>query len=220
MYVTNYVSPSYAANAYYNWGPPLTYIAKMTPLKNIESDSHYKNLRLAQLRNVMPPANLRQRHPAWREVLPMAGTARQGHLRSVPNFKMVSGRLNYPDAIPAPASLSPWQDPPHQGKPPISGKPLVIDNRTLTNLQSGPGQAKQIFKPVTSSGFFQNRNHSHRLWTEKGTGIFSEKYTWSAPNRFGAVRRSTTACRTTALGLTSLAASCPVVNLEPTGKTS
>ena len=153
VYVTNYVSPSYAANAYYNWGPPLTYITKVTTLKNIANDLHYKNLRLAQLRNVMPPPNLRQRHPAWREVLPMVGTARQGHLRSVPNFKMVSGRLNYPDAIPAPTSLN-QQNPaarsssPLGGKPPISGKPMVIDNTSLTNRQAGPGQ---LNKPENQS---------------------------------------------------------------------
>ncbi len=105
VYVVNYVSPSYAANAYYNWGPPLTYITRVTKIKNIEADHRYKDLRLARLRNVMPPASLMQHHPAWREVFPMASTARQGHLRSVPNFSLATGKLNYPDAIPAPASL-------------------------------------------------------------------------------------------------------------------
>jgi Family of unknown function (DUF6600) len=156
VYVTNYVSPGYAANAYYNWGPPLTYIAKLTPLKNIETDLYYKNLRLAHLRNVMPPPSLRQRHPAWREIFPMAGPARQGHLRAVPNFNMVSGRLNYPDAIPAPTSLNPHNpaarsSSPLGGKPPISGKPPVIDNRGLANLPSGPGQLNKPAAPTPTS---------------------------------------------------------------------
>ena len=150
VYVTNYVSPSYAANAYYNWGPPLTYITKVTTIQNIENDHRYKDLRLAHLRNVMPPANLGQRHPAWREVLPMAGTARQGHLRSVPNFKMASGKLNYPDAIPAPASLNPNNNVTRPSSPlaakqqlTASGKTLHIDNSSLTSLQSGPSQLNQ-----------------------------------------------------------------------------
>jgi Family of unknown function (DUF6600) len=105
VYVINYVSPSYATNAYYNWGPPLTYVTRVTKIKSIESDRCYKDFRLAHLRNVIPPAVLMQRHPAWREVFPMAGTARPGHLRSVSNFRLTTGKLNYPDAIPAPASL-------------------------------------------------------------------------------------------------------------------
>ncbi len=93
VYVNNYVYPSYAPRACYNWGPPVTYITKVTNIKNIEIDHRYKNLRLAHLRNVMPPANLAHRHPAWREIWPAAaanqaksdpiGTQLQNGLRGI-----------------------------------------------------------------------------------------------------------------------------------------
>ncbi len=181
VYVTNYVSPSYAANAYYNWGPPLTYITKVTTIKNIENDHRYKDLRLTHLRNVMPPANLGQRHPAWREVLPMAGAARQGHLRSVPNFKMVSGRLNYPDAIPAPASLKPNSNVTRPSSPmaakqqvTASGKTLLIDNSSLANLQSGPSQLNQSANQSQVPDFSRTGTTATASGLKKGQEFFQK----------------------------------------------
>ena len=150
VYVVNYVSPSYAANAYYNWGPPLTYITRVTRIKNIEVDRRYQDLRLAHLRNVLPPASLIQRHPAWREVFPMAGPVRHGHLRSVPNFSPATGKLNYPDAIPAPASLPstrqaarPSANLPANQQTTASGKAQPQANGKVENFRTPSGQVTQ-----------------------------------------------------------------------------
>ncbi len=150
VYVVNYVSPGFAPRAYYNWGPPITYITRVTNIKNIEIDRRYKEIRLANLRNVMPPGNLIHRHPAWRDVLPRAGTARQGDLHSVANFKMASGRLNYPDAIPAPSSLKANNNVTRPSSPTAakqqitaSEKTLRIDNSSLANFQPAPNQLPQ-----------------------------------------------------------------------------
>jgi hypothetical protein len=105
VYVNNYVYPRYAPKACYNWGPPVPYLSRVTRVKNIENDHYYKHLRPAQLRNVMPPANLVHRHPAWREIVPNAAGSRQGQIRSLPNLRSASVGLNRPDAIPAPLSL-------------------------------------------------------------------------------------------------------------------
>jgi DNA segregation ATPase FtsK/SpoIIIE-like protein len=105
VYVNNYVSPSYAPNACYNWGPPVTYVTKVTNIKNIEIERRCKDLRLAHLRNVVPPANMMHRHPAWREVWPAAAANREIQVRPISHHKIASSRLNRPDAVPAPSSL-------------------------------------------------------------------------------------------------------------------
>ncbi len=105
VYVNNYVSPSYAPKACYNWGPPATYINKVTNI-NIERDCRYKNLRLAHLRQALPPANLKTRHPAWREIMPASLASHRFTTRQVEPARIRPGEVNRPDAIAAPASLS------------------------------------------------------------------------------------------------------------------
>lgn len=100
--VNNFVTPSYAPRACYNWGPPVTYLTKVTNIKNIDLERRGRERRLHHLRNVMPPERVSRRHPAWREVLPVTEETRQRHIRRV----AAAGRLNRPDAIPAPRSLS------------------------------------------------------------------------------------------------------------------
>lgn len=102
VFVNNYVTPSYAPRACYNWGPPVTYITKVTNIRNIDLERRGRERRLHHLRNVMPPERVVQRHPAWREVLPAAEETRQKHIRSTAH----AGRLNRPDAVPAPRSLT------------------------------------------------------------------------------------------------------------------
>ena len=146
VYVSNYVSPGYAANAYYNWGPPVTYITRVTNINNLDIDRRCRETRLANLRNVMPPDNVTRRHPAWREILP----ARHGQSRPAPNFRLASGKLNYPNAVPAPASLvantkGTRPSSPPAGKLPMteSGKTIVIDNKSLAHSPSRPMQLQQ-----------------------------------------------------------------------------
>ena len=157
VYVVNYVSPSYATNAYYNWGPPLTYITKVTNINNIDVDRRYKDLHLSHLHNVMPPSTLMKCHPAWREVLPMSGTARQGHLRSVPNFKIGKGKLNYPDAIPAPASLQPSQNAARSPANLKANQP-ASDNRKTGVYKGEFGKLTQPAKSIPGSGLCGNHH--------------------------------------------------------------
>ncbi|MDD3581118.1 MAG: hypothetical protein PHW74_08865 [Desulfobacca sp.] len=105
VYVNNYVTPSYAPRACYNWGPPVKYINKVTNI-NIERDHCYRNIRLAHLRNALPPAHLESRHPGWREVRPAWLANHRFTVRPVSHARMRPGGLNRPDALAAPASLS------------------------------------------------------------------------------------------------------------------
>ena len=106
VYVYNYVSPSYAPKACYNWGPPINYLTKVTKINIIEVDQRYKDLRLVHLRNVMPPAYLMSRHPGWQEVWPAAAANREMQVRAVTCHGRVPGNLNRPDAILVPLSLN------------------------------------------------------------------------------------------------------------------
>ena len=193
VYVSNYVSPGYAANAYYNWGPPVTYITRVTNINNLDIDRRCRETRLANLRNVMPPDNVTRRHPAWREILP----ARHGHSRPAPNFRLASGKLNYPNAVPAPASLvannkGTRPSSPPAGKLPMteSGKTIVIDNKSLAHSPSRPMQLQQSTAQSQHPDNSRNGNHCLRVWTEKAAGIISEKSSCSAHNR----PRAATAC--------------------------
>ena len=174
VYVNNYVYPSYAPRACYNWGPPVTYITKVTNIKNIDIDHNFKNHRMARLRNVMPPANLAHRHPAWREILPAEGATRQGHIRSVPDLRTAAKGLNRPDAIPAPVSLKrqPAEATTRNGgpgpgstRPPInpalSTSPQQPPNRVAEpngwRRPAGDNQATQSPEPVRTRGTDSSR---------------------------------------------------------------
>ncbi|MBM4289692.1 MAG: hypothetical protein FJ135_16390 [Deltaproteobacteria bacterium] len=104
VYVTNYVYPSYAPRACYNWGPPVTYITRVTKVKNINVNRPGKHCHPAQLRNALPPPHLKHKHPAWREVWPVAVESQQVHVRPASYHRGERVRLNRPDAIPAPAA--------------------------------------------------------------------------------------------------------------------
>ncbi len=81
--VNNYYSPSYypagyiAPGGYYNWGPSIPYVARVTRIKQGTINNYMRQVNIYQRRNVVPPPAFVDRHPHFRDVLPPAMVARQ-----------------------------------------------------------------------------------------------------------------------------------------------
>jgi hypothetical protein len=81
--VNNYYSPTYypagyiATGGYYNWGPPIPYVARVTHIRQATIYNYMKQVNIYQRRNVVPPPGFVGRHPHFRDVLPPAMVAQQ-----------------------------------------------------------------------------------------------------------------------------------------------
>lgn len=72
IYIYNYVTPAYAPRACFNWGPPVTYITKVKHLPPHVVQRFCQRHRLEHLHHVLPPRQVLDRHPAWRQLVPVA----------------------------------------------------------------------------------------------------------------------------------------------------
>uniref|UniRef100_A0A7V6A2H4 Uncharacterized protein n=1 Tax=Desulfobacca acetoxidans TaxID=60893 RepID=A0A7V6A2H4_9BACT len=76
--VNNYYSPTYypagyiATGGYYNWGPPIPYVARVTRIRQVTINNYIRQTNLYQLRNVAPPPGVLARRAYFRDVLPPA----------------------------------------------------------------------------------------------------------------------------------------------------
>ncbi|MGQ9922222.1 MAG: DUF6600 domain-containing protein, partial [Desulfobacca sp.] len=106
IYIYNYVTPVYAPRAYYNWGPPVTYVTKVLHVDQRDLQRRCQRHRLPHVRNALPPQHVVHRHPLWHRLVP--AVAHDGH-RAGRWWTPVQTRhaaLNRPDALPRPASWS------------------------------------------------------------------------------------------------------------------
>ncbi len=107
VYIYNYVTPAYAPRACYNWGPSVTYITKVTNINQQDVHRRVQRHRLHHLHNALPPHHVMARHPAWRQLVPVAATEGQRSGRWWTPVQTRNMALNRPDALPRPASLPP-----------------------------------------------------------------------------------------------------------------
>ncbi|MGQ9689504.1 MAG: DUF6600 domain-containing protein [Desulfobaccales bacterium] len=77
--VHNYYSPSYYPAGYmvdgvgyYNWGPPVPYLARVTRIKQVTINNYIRQVNIYQRANVVPPAAVFTRRAHFREMVPPA----------------------------------------------------------------------------------------------------------------------------------------------------
>ncbi|MFW6122688.1 MAG: DUF6600 domain-containing protein [Thermodesulfobacteriota bacterium] len=76
--VHNYYAPDYyprgiwAGRGYYNWGPPIPYVSRVTRIKQVNINNYVRQVNIYQRRNVAPPPGLVARRSYFRQVLPPA----------------------------------------------------------------------------------------------------------------------------------------------------
>jgi hypothetical protein len=76
--INNYYTPSYypvdyiGSRGYYNWGPPIPYVARVTRIKQVTINNYMRQANFYQLRNVAPPPNVMARRAYFRDVVPPA----------------------------------------------------------------------------------------------------------------------------------------------------
>ncbi len=108
--VHNYYAPSYypvgyigAGRAYYNYGPPIPYIARVTRIKQVTINNYVRNVNIYQRANVVPPAAVMARRAHFREVLPPAMVQRQPLPRAVHvrDIQAARGHLVAPNLVDA-----------------------------------------------------------------------------------------------------------------------
>jgi hypothetical protein len=106
--VHNYYAPNYypvgyigAGRAYYNYGPPIPYIARVTRIKQVNINNYVRNVNIYQRANVVPPAAVMARRAHFREVLPPAMVRQQPLPRAVHvrDVHMVRGHLARPNLV-------------------------------------------------------------------------------------------------------------------------
>ncbi|MEJ2071102.1 MAG: hypothetical protein P8X58_11970 [Syntrophobacterales bacterium] len=77
--VHNYYTPNYyprgilvGGRGYYNWGPPLPYVSRVTRIKQVTINNYMRRVHIYHRRNVAPPPGLLARRTYFRKVVPPA----------------------------------------------------------------------------------------------------------------------------------------------------
>jgi hypothetical protein len=88
--VHNYYTPRYypvgyisAGLGYYNWGPPIPYVARVTRIKHVTINNYIKKVNIYKRRNVVPPRRVLARRAYFRDVMPPAMAKRRPLPRGV-----------------------------------------------------------------------------------------------------------------------------------------
>jgi len=161
VYIYNYVTPAYAPRACYNWGPPVTYVTKVTNINQRDFHQRYQRHRLHHCHNALPPKHVLDRHPAWRQLVPAVARDGQRPGRWWTPAQTRNMTLNRPDALPLPPSLS-RPATPRSGQPgdPVPTPPAVAAPPPTPAPGSRPGEAyavKPVAKPPLDAGRMSSR---------------------------------------------------------------
>jgi hypothetical protein len=106
VFESNYVSPAFAPRAFFAFGPPFSFVARVTntnidPLRNFA-----ETVNLTRLRNVLPPGAVTSRQPFIRAAIPAAVLGGTGfQVTRVTDPAAVQGQLVRPGVVPPPANL-------------------------------------------------------------------------------------------------------------------
>ncbi len=154
VYIYNYVTPAYAPRACYNWGPPVTYITKVTHINQRDIHQRSQRHRLHYLHNALPPKHVLDRHPAWRQLVPVGTGDSHRPGRWWTPVQTRNAALNRPDALPLPASWS-RQAPSRSGRPGAPAPPAVAATPTTPPAAAKPGESsgvQPVGKPPLNAG--------------------------------------------------------------------
>ncbi|MGA8572520.1 MAG: DUF6600 domain-containing protein [Desulfobaccales bacterium] len=106
LFESNYVSPAYDPRAFYVFGPPFSFVARVTntnigALRNFADTVNFNGLR-----NVLPPAAVTSRRPFIRDAIPAAVLGGKGFaVTRVVDPAAVQGQLARPGVAPPPPNL-------------------------------------------------------------------------------------------------------------------
>jgi len=103
--ITHVVSPSYAPQAAYVWGPPTSYVSQVTNINQTAITNYMNNVNLTRINNVMADNIIMQRRPHLRQIMPPMGDRRGVSVQPAHLGNSGRLRLNRPDIAPRPADL-------------------------------------------------------------------------------------------------------------------
>lgn len=99
--VNNYYTPAYypagyliAGRGYYNWGPPIPYVARVTRINQVTINNYMRQVNIYERRNVVPPPAVLARRPYLREVVPPPLLAHQPLPRGARAHDLQAARAN------------------------------------------------------------------------------------------------------------------------------
>jgi hypothetical protein len=173
--VNNYYSPTYypaghiATGGYYNWGPPIPYVARVTRHRQGTINNFIRQHNIYHLRNVAPPPGMLARRAHFRDIVPPAMLNQQplprgariqaGHVAranlvrpNLVNASMIKNAPRFSATIPkarvAGAESGPWR----HGVPGVAlpSSAMVRPNQTMQkHIRNIP--ASQQVAPVSPS---------------------------------------------------------------------
>ena len=106
VFESSYVSPAYDPRAFYVFGPPFSFVARVTNTDPAALRNFADTVNLNGLRNVLPPAAVTSRRPFIRDAIPAAVLGGKGFaVTRVVDPAAVQGQLARPGVAPPPANL-------------------------------------------------------------------------------------------------------------------
>jgi hypothetical protein len=186
--VHNYYTPNYyprgilgAGRGYYNWGPPLPYVSRVTRIKQVTINNYMRRVHVYQRRNVAPPPGLMARRSYFRQVVPPALVKHHAFPRGVRvrDVQAARGNLARPHLVNAKVI---------KGAPHIPG---TIPKTRMTKGKSGqwhrgvPGAALPASAMMRSNQ--QMKNHLKKIPSSQRIDPVSPRARkWQAPQTPGA----------------------------------
>ncbi|MGA7577720.1 MAG: DUF6600 domain-containing protein [Desulfobaccales bacterium] len=106
VFESSYVSPAYDPRAFYVFGPPFSFVARVTNTNIVALRNFADTVNLNGLRNVLPSAAVTSRRPFIRDAIPRAVLGGTGFaVTRVVDPAAVQGQLARPGVVPPPPSL-------------------------------------------------------------------------------------------------------------------
>jgi hypothetical protein len=106
VFESNYVSPVFAPRAFFAFGPPFPFAARVTNTNIATLNNFAENANLTRLRNVLPPDPVTSKQPFIRAAIPAAVLGGTGfQITRVTDPAAVQGQLVRPGVVPPPANL-------------------------------------------------------------------------------------------------------------------
>ena len=137
--INNYYTPSYyptgflsAGRGYYNYGPPIPYVARVTRVNQVTINNYVRNVNIYKFRNVAPPERVLARRAYFQNVVPPAMVQRQPLGRAVraQNMRMARANLARPNVVNANVI---------QNAPTFQKLNVKIPKAQVTQVQPGRG---------------------------------------------------------------------------------
>jgi hypothetical protein len=106
LLLSDFYSPFYAPAGFYCYGPAFPFVSRVTRVNITTINNYVRNVNITNMRNVLPPAAVLNRHPFIRDALPAAVRGGRGfQVTRAANPAGVERHLANPGAAPAPAKV-------------------------------------------------------------------------------------------------------------------